>query len=210
MTKALRYPPILALALAFAATSALGQSPRATPDAPPATPARPRPPAPPAKPVTIEDLFQRLAKAKTSAEGRGIAARIERIWSRTASDTANLLMSRATRVMQGENRDLALALELLDRIIELNPEWAEAWNRRATAFFLLGDMQRAMLDVRHAISLEPRHFGAYAGLGHILAQLGENKQALAAYKRALELHPQLEAIKTAAEKLAKEVGGTPI
>jgi tetratricopeptide (TPR) repeat protein len=202
--------------LLLALTEAAAQfPPPRPPQTAPTLPVQPSQPAPPARPnrpppLTLDGLLGRLAQTDNENEARGIAARIERIWSRSDSDTANLLMARATRMLRQQERDLPLAVELLDRILVLQPNWAEAWNKRATAFYLLGDHHRAMLDVRQAIALEPRHFSALAGLGHILAQLGQNKPALDAYRRALAIHPHLKPIREAAEKLVKDVEGLPI
>ena len=115
--------------------------------------------------ATLDDLFGRLAGAKDETEAKGVANLIERRWSRSGSDTADLLMTRASEAIQAKEH--ALGVELLDRVIALKPDWAEAWNRRATAFFLLDDVASSMADLRQVLAREPRHFGAWAGLGHI-------------------------------------------
>jgi tetratricopeptide (TPR) repeat protein len=84
--------------------------------------------------------FARLAAAKDEAEANGIANLIERRWSRSGSDTADLLLSRATEAIH--KKEFPVAVELLDRVLALEPQWAEAWNRRATAFYLL-EIRRA-------------------------------------------------------------------
>src|ERR671916_2299825 len=139
--------------------------------------------------ATLDDLFNRLAAAKDEAEAKGIANLIERRWLRSGSDTADLLMTRATDAIQ--KKEFPLAIELLDRVIALQPEWAEAWNRRATAFFLLDDIASSMADLRQVLAREPRHFGAWAGLGHIYSASGDKGRALEAYRKALTLHPHI-------------------
>ncbi len=168
------------------------------------------PTAPPAAPVrtpaaTLEKLFERLAAAKTPEEAKGIANLIQRRWSRSNSPTADLLMTRAQTAMKA--KQLELAIELLDRVISLEPDWAEAWNQRANALFIAGDPIRSMLDIGEALKREPRHYGAMLGLGTILRQQGDDKRAMVAYRRALEVYPQLEAIKSAVESLKIEVDG---
>ncbi len=155
--------------------------------------------------VTLDRLFERLAAAKTSEEAEGIARLIQRRWARSGSDTADLLMSRAQEAMKG--KELDLAIELLDRVISLEPNWAEAWNQRANALFLAGDPIRSMYDIGEALKREPRHYGAMMGLGTILRQQGDDKRAMVAYRRALAVYPQLEAIKDAVEALKLEVDG---
>jgi tetratricopeptide (TPR) repeat protein len=155
--------------------------------------------------ASLEDLYDRLAKAGDENEGKGIAALIERRWSRSGSDTADLLMSRAAEAADG--KDYPLAVELLDRVLALEPGWAEAWYRRANVFYLLDDPVSAMVDIRRTLELEPRHFGAWTGLGHILMSSDDKIHALEAYRRALKIYPQLSVVQTLVERLTPEVEG---
>jgi tetratricopeptide (TPR) repeat protein len=165
---------------------------------------RPRPPRrTPA--ATLDRLFERLAAAKSPEEAKGIANLIQRRWARSGSDTADLLMTRAQTALRDKQTELAI--ELLDRVISLEPDWAEAWNQRANALFIAGDPIRSMLDIGETLKREPRHYGAMIGLGSILRQQGDDKHAMVAYRRALAIYPQLEAIKSAVESLASEVDG---
>ena len=100
-----------------------------------------------------------------------------------------------------------MAVELLDRILALEPQWAEAWNRRATAFYLLEDPLSAMADVRRVLEREPRHFNAWAGLGHIYMAANDRARALEAYRKAYALHPHLGKLKEVIDRLAPEVDG---
>jgi tetratricopeptide (TPR) repeat protein len=158
--------------------------------------------------ATLDDLFARLGAAKDETEANGVASLIERRWSRSGSDTADLLMSRAGEAIKAQ--DHPLAIELLDRVIALKPDWAEAWNRRATAFFLLDDTANSMADIRQVLAREPRHFAAWAGLGHIYLSGGDKKRALEAYKRALAIHPYISKLKDAVERLEPEIEGRDI
>lgn len=200
---------IMMSALPFAAVAQVPESAPAQPGTVPhsdstdnpATPApTPRNPA-----ATLDRLFERLAAAKTPEEAKGVANLIQRRWARSGSDTADLLMSRAQEAMRA--KELDLAIELLDRIISLEPNWAEGWNQRANALFLVGDSIRSMLDIGEALKREPRHYGAMMGLGTILRQQGDDKRALVAYRRALEIYPLFDAIKDAVDSLTLEVDG---
>ena len=155
--------------------------------------------------VTLDKLFERLAAAKTPEEAKGIANLIQRRWARSGSDTADLLMTRAQDALKA--RELPLAIELLDRVITLEPDWAEGWNQRANALFLAGDPIRSLLDIAETLKREPRHYGAMMGLGTILRQQGDDKRAMVAYRRALAVYPQLDAVKDAVESLKLEVDG---
>ncbi len=198
----------LAPALPSLDAAAQGMQPRAGGTSRPEA-ARPEPPKPPAPPPqTLDDLFTRLSAAKDEREAQGVARLIERRWSRSGSDTADLLMQRAADAAKDKNHPLAI--ELLDRVLALEPGWAEAWYRRANVFFLAEDPASAMADLRQVIAREPRHFGAWAGLGHILMSLDDKKRALEAYRRALAVHPHLERVKDLAERLAPELDGRDI
>jgi tetratricopeptide (TPR) repeat protein len=156
----------------------------------------------------VDALYERLARAKTPEEAKGIAGAIERAQLRSGSDTADLLMSRAGEALKG--KDFPLAVELLDRTLVLRPDWAEAWNRRATAFFLLDDPVSAIADIQRVLAKEPRHFAAWAGLGHIYMSSGDKKRALEAYKKAIAIHPYLPKLKELVERLAPEIDGRDI
>ena len=159
-------------------------------------------------PATLDDLVARLVAAEDETEAKGIANLIERRWLRSGSDTADLLMTRATEAINA--KEYPLAIELLDRVVTLQPDWAEAWNRRATAFFLLDDPASSMADIRQVLSREPRHFGAWAGLGHIYMSGGDKKRALEAYRKALAIYPKLEQVREMLDRLAPEVDGRDI
>ena len=155
--------------------------------------------------VILDGLFVRLAKAQDAIEAKGVADQIERIWSKSGSDTADLLMSRVNQSMQAKNYDLAL--DLLDSIIALEPHWAEAWNRRATVHFLREDADSSMRDIRQVLALEPRHYGAIAGMSLIFQNLEDGKKAYKAAKAALAIYPFMEGAKEYVERHAREVEG---
>ncbi len=185
---------------------------QAAPDAstaePPAPPPVDAPSTVDATKSQLDKLFERLAAARDAEEANGIASLIERRWLRSGSDTADLLMNRA--LTAANDKDHALAVELLDRVVTLEPNWAEAWNKRATVFFMMGDFDRAVLDVRRTLSLEPRHFGAWAGLGIIFQSSDDDKRALEAFRKAIAIHPFVGNVKSYIEKLAPDVDGRDI
>ena len=84
-----------------------------------------------------------------------------------------------------DDKDYDLALKLLDAIIDIKPDYVEAWNRRATIYYLNKDYGHALADIREVLAREPRHFGALSGLGMILQDIGDDKHALEAFRRAL-------------------------
>lgn len=159
------------------------------------------------KPV-LNELFERLAASKDQEEADGIAGAIERVFQRSGSDTADLLLNRAlTALHRKENKT---AFEVLDKLVVVEPEWAEAWMQRATARFMDGDRYGAVDDLGQALSREPRHFGALSGLGSVLYSLGYEKRALEVYRRALAVRPHQADIKQMIDKLAPDVDGRDI
>jgi tetratricopeptide (TPR) repeat protein len=174
---------------------------------------RQAPPSPPRSSLAIrgqmlDDLFGRLQRATNQGEAQALALSIERIWFQTRSDTASLLMQRAVQSIQASHYPLALSL--LDKIVMLEPRWAEAWNQRATARFLANDSEGAMADIDQVMKLEPRHFGALAGMGAILQRSGLDRQALRIYSQSLSLYPMQPDLQKAVEKLKLTVEGRDI
>ena len=89
------------------------------------------------------------------------------------------------------------------------PEFAEAWNKRATVLYLMGDYQRSVADVEQTLALEPRHFGALAGLGLINLALDREVAALRAFEAALNIHPQQPGLRAKIKELRTRLGGKP-
>ncbi|MEI2736522.1 MAG: hypothetical protein V9G24_18230 [Rhodoblastus sp.] len=156
----------------------------------------------------LDALHTRLKAADDAEDAKGVAAAIERVWQRSGSDTADLLMTRAVAAVAGD--DYKTAESLLDSVVLLEPEWAEGWNRRAMVRFHADNIDGAMSDLEHALKIEPRHFVALAGLGAILHKSGLDKRALDAYRRALDLYPQQPDIRKSVEKLQIDVEGRDI
>jgi tetratricopeptide (TPR) repeat protein len=109
-----------------------------------------------------------------------------------------------------DNKETDVALKLLDAIIKLRPDYVEAWNRRATLYYLQNDYARSMEDIRQVLAREPRHFGALAGLGMILQETGDDKRALDAFRRALAINPYLEKVPDMVKSLTEKVEGRDI
>ncbi|MBX9759234.1 MAG: hypothetical protein K2Y29_10710 [Beijerinckiaceae bacterium] len=170
-------------------------------------PAEPVPDEGVRKPV-LDELFERLAASKDEEEADGIAGAIERVFQRSGSDTADLLMSRALSALH--RKENKTAVDVLDKLVAIEPEWAEAWSQRATARFMEGDRAGAVEDLGQALSREPRHFGALAGLGSILYNMGFEKRALEVFRRSLAVRPHQDEVKQMIDKLAPEVDGRDI
>jgi tetratricopeptide (TPR) repeat protein len=162
----------------------------------------------PRAPLDLDGLFAKLKQAP-DAESAAVTSRaIQQRWAHSGSDTADILMQRADVALAGG--DGPLAIEILDRLIALDPDWAEAWNRRATVFFLEDDLSRSAADIQEVLAREPRHFGALMGLGGILERIGDEHRALEAYERVLEVYPLLPSAQKAVERLKTHFKEVPI
>ncbi len=153
----------------------------------------------------LDELFARLAATKDADEAAGIVAAIGRLDMRSGSDTSDLLMARAVATLDSGNYSVSLAL--LDAVVRLQPQWAEGWNKRATARYLAGDAKGAMADIAQTLARDPRNLDALAGMGSILEDSGLREQALRAYERALALAPQWRPASEAVARVKAALAG---
>lgn len=156
----------------------------------------------------LDFLFGALKVAPDEASAKHVEARIWALWMATPSDTAALLMARSKVAVDAKQMDIAL--ELLDAVIKLRPDYIEAWNRRATIYYLRDDYTHAMQDIEQVLAREPRHFGALAGLGMIMRDLGDDKRALDAFRKALAINPHLDKVPELVKTLTEKVEGRDI
>ena len=156
----------------------------------------------------LDFLFGALKVAPDEASARHVEARIWALWLQTPSDTTALLMMRAKVAMDAQQMDVAL--KLLDAVIKLRPDYVEGWNRRATLYYLQNDYAHSLEDIEQVLVREPRHFGALAGLGMIMQDLGDEKRALDAFRKALAVDPYLEKVPELVKTLSEKVEGRDI
>ena len=156
----------------------------------------------------LDFLFGALKVAPDDTSAKAIEERIWALWVVSRSDTTNLLMTRVKTAIDAHDMDLAI--KLLDSIVKIKPDYIEAWNRRATLHYMKKDFGRALADIREVLRREPRHFGALSGLGLILQDIGDDKQALEVYRRALAIYPRLQRIPDVVKTLQEKVEGRDI
>ncbi|WP_246026304.1 tetratricopeptide repeat protein [Saccharospirillum alexandrii] len=156
----------------------------------------------------LDPLFDELQ----SSPGVNVSSVIEQqiwvLWSRGPTDEATRQLRRGVRAMQ--RGDLDAALGVFDQLIDEEPEFAEAWNKRATLHYLRGDISQSMADIEQTLTLEPRHFGALAGLGSIFARLQQPAAAIRAYEQVLDIYPQSTQSQRNLERLRQEIEGRAI
>jgi tetratricopeptide (TPR) repeat protein len=137
---------------------------------------------------TLNELFNQLAKINNSETAELLEKKIWSIWNKHPSDiklTEKLEFGR--ELIQYGNYDYAL--KVFDNILATDPEWSEAWNKRATVFFLMKKYTRSLNDIEKVLKIESRHFGALSGQARIFIKLQEYEKAIISLKKALEFYP---------------------
>ena len=150
----------------------------------------------------LDKLFARLIKSTDDAEAQRLEQSIWSLWMTSDSPTADALLAQAMKAASAD--ETATALSILDNVIEVHPDYAEAWNKRATVYFLIGRYNDSLNDIDKVLELEPRHFGALSGRGMIKRQQGDLAAARAAFEEALTFNPHMESVKRALEEIDSE------
>jgi tetratricopeptide (TPR) repeat protein len=156
----------------------------------------------------LDLLFGQLARAPDATFAHKFEAAIWQIWLEPKMVGTRIVLREGLRALAED--DYQTALHRFDAVVELEPEFAEGWNKRATVLYLMGDYDNSVEDIKRTLTLEPRHFGALSGLGIINQSLDRKKDALKAFRAALAVHPNLENIKDKVRELAREVEGTEL
>ena len=154
----------------------------------------------------LDTLFSKLQSATDPVAIQTLESAIWEQWVVVPDPQQRELMMRGIAEMQ--QRELKASVETFTRLIEMAPDLPEAWNKRATAYWLLGNFPASLVDICETIKREPRHFGAYSGLGMIRAEMGENARAVAAFELARKWNPHIAGIDGEIERL-KALGGDP-
>ena len=156
------------------------------------------------EPVDVSALLDRLADPGEQG-WRRIERQILREWARSGSATVDFLFQRGQGALQAGDTDAAIAH--FSAAIDHAPDFTEAWNARATAFYMANRLGPSMADIEVVLSREPRHFGALAGLGMILEQTDRLEAARAAYAAALAVHPHRAQMREALDRLELALAG---
>jgi tetratricopeptide (TPR) repeat protein len=152
----------------------------------------------------LDDLFQQLQSA-TDAEAVNITEDIWLEWSKSGSAAMDLLLKRGEAAMA--MGDPLTAVDHASALIDHAPDFAEAYNLRATAYFQMGELGLSIGDISRVLTLNPRHFGALAGLGAIFEELNEPAKALEVYREALKINPHMTDVKDAIARIDQQIGG---
>jgi tetratricopeptide (TPR) repeat protein len=187
-----------------------------------------------AEPTTADEARQALASADTEVRREGAAAlgklgtmadmgplldalyddddatrayaegALWQVWMRSGDSTVDQLLRAGIKQM--EEGHMGQAVDTFTRVIERKPEFAEGWNKRATAYYLMGDFDQSLKDCDEVIARNPAHFGALSGYGLIYVAKGELEKALGFFERALEINPNMPGVQQSIELIQYRLG----
>ena len=139
----------------------------------------------------LNNLFNQLERTNNSKNATLLEERIWSIWNK--HPTNNKLTERlefGTELMQYGNYNYAL--KVFSNILESDPKWSEAWNKRATVYFLMSQFTNSLNDIDKVLDIEPRHFGALSGQTRIFIKLQEYEKAIKSIENALKFYPSFK------------------
>ena len=155
----------------------------------------------------LAELFKDLKKTRNNRAAKRISDEIWGEWFRSGSASIDLMMKWSNEAVANEKYNIAL--DYLDQVVTLMPEFAEGWNRRATLHYTMSNFSKSMADIQKVLALEPRHFGALSGMATILERSGKKQAALKAWQRALSVYPAMPSGQAAIIRLSEELEGDP-
>lgn len=155
--------------------------------------------------TVLDTLFDKLRTATDPFAVQALEQGIWEQWTMVPDPQHRALMMRGIAEM--EQQELQSAVATFTKLIEVAPQLSEAWNKRATVYWLLGNFPASIADICETVKREPRHFGAYSGLGMIRAQMGEHARAAAAFELAKKWNPHIVGIEAEIRRQKAEAGG---
>ena len=147
----------------------------------------------------LDRLFERLTITTSDEEASNITREIWQRWTANDDPAVSQLMQTGIRALNYST--YRRALQSFDRVNEMAPEFAEGWNKRATLYYHIKEYRRSIDDIKETLQLEPRHFGAWSGLGLVSIAQENYSGALAAFKKALSINPHIANIRRYVQKL---------
>ena len=135
----------------------------------------------------LNNLFKKLNETENQEEISDLIKNIWNIWYEVDDPKVIEYFEKGIQAMR--IRNYPLAVRFFNNLIEKDPNFAEAWNKRATVYFMMGDFDKSMQDIIKTLELEPRHFGALDGMGLIFIHQGQYQQAIDVYDKMLEIFP---------------------
>lgn len=155
-------------------------------------------------PARLDALFERLADPDLT-DAEDVEDAIWSVWTEHHDEAAGEVVERAIAALGRKQFDIAETR--LTSLVELHPDYAEAWNKRATLYFLVGRDEESVADIARTLKLEPRHYGAICGFAQLCLKRGDRAGALASFEAALRINPHLTQIREAAQQLRDGFAG---
>ncbi|MDH4991898.1 hypothetical protein QEZ48_13830 [Aquamicrobium lusatiense] len=158
--------------------------------------------------TSVQKLDRLLAELKREGNPKAadrIARRIQQEWSQSGSASVDLMMQWSQKAAASGKYDVAL--DFLDLVVTLQPDYAEGWNRRATVHYAMKSYAKSMADINRALALEPRHYGAISGLARIMTDTERKEAAVDAWQRVLDIYPALRSAQERLSTLSEELAG---
>jgi tetratricopeptide (TPR) repeat protein len=155
--------------------------------------------------LQLTALFAQLEQADSPDAAAPVERAIWTHWADSGSPTVNTLLERASAAAAAGDSDLAN--RFIDEAVDLAPQYAEPWNRRAEIAYQGEDYAGAIAAIQETLRREPRHFGAMTALGIVYEELGQERAALDAYRSALAIHPHYERAQQGVRRLEPRVDG---
>jgi tetratricopeptide (TPR) repeat protein len=156
----------------------------------------------------LDEFFNELKRARNERAAARVASRIWQEWENSGSANIDLMMQWAKKAMDEQKFDIAL--DFLDQVVTMRPDFAEGWNRRATVHFMMKNFAKSMADIGQTLELEPRHFGALSGMALIFKARGSKQMAFNAYQRVLDIYPMMRDAQNEVATLSEELAGEAI
>ena len=158
--------------------------------------------APKDRKIKLDQLFKQLKKSSTASESFQIELRIWNIWTTHPNKKQfTRLLERGSNLMS--QRKLEQSYKIFSNLIRSAPDWAEAWNKRATVLYLMGRYQESLDDIDEVLKLESRHFGALTGQGLVLIKLKDYQKAIESYQSAQRVYPLIRSAELMIPRLKK-------
>lgn len=151
----------------------------------------------------LDALFEILKTTPDAEQARAAEAEIWRIWNHSGREEIDALMAEGSRAMAAGR--LEDAVTLFSEITDRAPNFAEGWNKRATAYYLLENFPASVGDIERTLALEPRHFGAISGMGLIFLERGDDVGALEAFEAVLTIDPHAPGARQRVEELRRKL-----
>lgn len=158
----------------------------------------------PSLPGQLDQLFRLLAGLDTELDAAPMEERIWELWMYHPHRAVAQALDRATTDIAAQRYDIAETR--LARLVRARPDFPEAWNKRATLYYILERDEESLADIHRTLQLEPRHFGALCGFGEICLGRGDRHAALLAFRAALRINPHLANVAETCERLAATGG----